>query len=85
MKKTVFKDTAAYSVAMSQETGCIVMVRTTGQKVAIMGSLTREDSVKFAESVTTWIPESIRAAYQQIEPPRTEEGSADPPKLQLVN
>ena len=40
-----------YSVAMSQQDGCIVIVRTNGEKVSIIGSLTREQSVQFCESV----------------------------------
>lgn len=45
---------SAFSVAMSQETGCIVMVRTLGDRATIIGSLTREDSLAFADSVIDW-------------------------------
>jgi hypothetical protein len=71
MKKTVFPK-AAFSVAMSLETGCIVMVRARGDKQEIMGSLTREDSLKFAQGLLDWIPEAAQAPE-----PR--------PKLTLVN
>lgn len=43
-----------FSVAMSQDTGCIVMVRSNGAKVTVIGSLTREDSLTFADSVIDW-------------------------------
>jgi hypothetical protein len=58
VKKTVFKDPAAYSVAMSKDTGCIVMVRTNGPSVTVMGSLTREDSVKFCKELVEWAPDA---------------------------
>jgi hypothetical protein len=64
MKKTVF-DKPAYSVAMSQETGCIVMVKTEGRKVSVIGSLDRAMSMKFADGVLQWMPEALRA---QLEP-----------------
>lgn len=60
MKKTVF-DEPAYSVAMSQDTGCIVMVKTQGRKVTVIGSLTHEASIKFAHGVLQWMPEALRA------------------------
>jgi hypothetical protein len=62
MKKTVFKDPTAYSVAMSRDTGCIVMVQTRGQAITVMGSLTREDSVKFCKELVAWLPDAIRLA-----------------------
>jgi hypothetical protein len=67
MKKTVF-DKPAYSVAMSQDTGCIVMVKTTGRKVEVMGSLTHEDSLKFAQGILDWIPEAVRGIHD-VQPP----------------
>jgi hypothetical protein len=60
MKKTVFKDPAAYSVAMSKDTGCIVMVRTNGQSVTVMGALDRAQSVKFADGLLQWMPEGLK-------------------------
>lgn len=49
-----------FSVAMSQDTGCIVMVRSNGAKVTVIGSLTRDDSLKFADSVIDWeAPEPV--------------------------
>lgn len=66
MKKTVFKDPAsAYSVAMSRDTGCIVMIKTHGAKVTVMGSLDRASSVKFADELLQWMPEKL----QHREPP----------------
>ena len=43
-----------YSVAMSRDTGCIVMVRTRGKAVEVMGSMTREQSLTFADGVIDW-------------------------------
>ncbi len=59
MKKTEFAK-PAYSVAMSEETGCIVMVKTVGREVTVIGSLTHEASIKFADGVLKWIPEALR-------------------------
>jgi hypothetical protein len=50
-----------YSVAMSKETGCIVMVRTNGKQVSVVGSLTREDSLQFVKSIMEWSDETIKA------------------------
>lgn len=56
-----------YSVAMSKETGAIVMVRTRGKSVEVMGSMTREDSVNFVKGILEWsertIQEDSRLAY----------------------
>ncbi len=57
MKKTQFPNPACYSVAMSTETGCIVMVRDSGKERTVVGSLTREDSVKFANELLQWEPD----------------------------
>jgi len=65
MKKTQFPNPAAYSVAMSTETGCIVMVRDSGKERTVVGSLTREDSVKFAEELLSWGQEIDEAAPAQ--------------------
>ena len=54
MKKTQFPNPASYSVAMSTETGCIVMVRDSGKERTICGSLTRQDSIKFAIELMEW-------------------------------
>lgn len=53
-KKSEFTGRPEFSVAMSQDTGCIVMVRKLGAKVNVMGSLTREQSVEFAKSLIDW-------------------------------
>lgn len=50
-----------YSVAMSKDTGCIVMVRTNGTKATVIGALTREDSLNFAGGVLDWVLESGEA------------------------
>ncbi len=51
----------AYSVAMSKDTGCIVMVRTNGRNVTVMGSLTREDSLNFVKGILEWSEATIKA------------------------
>jgi hypothetical protein len=60
---------SVFSVAMSQETGCIVMVRTNGHQVTVIGSLKREESLGFADSVIDWEaapePEKLSADEQQ--------------------
>ena len=53
MKKTHFP-APEYSVAMSLDTGCIVMIKTVNGKQQIMGSLTRDDSLKFAQGLFDW-------------------------------
>ena len=50
-----------YSVAMSKDTGCIVMVRTNGKAVTVVGSLTREDSLSFVKDIMEWSDATIRA------------------------
>jgi hypothetical protein len=55
------KKKPAYSVAMSKDTGCIVMIRTDGKQVSVMGSLTREDSLNFVKSILEWSDETIKA------------------------
>lgn len=49
-----------YSVAMSKDTGCIVMVRTNGKVVSVMGSLTREQSLDFVKGILEWSDETIK-------------------------
>lgn len=56
----------AYSVAMSKDTGAIVMVRTNGQKVTVMGSLSREDSLAFVKGILDWSQEVIREDAPRI-------------------
>ena len=74
MKKSQF-DKPEFSVAMSLETGCVVMVRSLRSKQEVCGSLSREDSMKFALGILDWAPENVQA-----EPPKPES-----PKLHLVN
>lgn len=50
-----------YSVAMSKETGAIVMVRTRGKAVEVMGSMTREDSLNFIKGIMEWSESTIKA------------------------
>jgi hypothetical protein len=61
--KRITKST--FSVAMSQETGCIVMVRTLGAQAIVIGSLTKEQSDAFARGVLDWraAPLENRMAY----------------------
>ena len=63
MKKTDFGKTS-FAVAMSQDTGCIVMVRTTAGQQAVVGTLTREQSLAFAESILVWGEEELPAGVQ---------------------
>ncbi len=51
----------AYSVAMSKDTGCIVMIKTHGTSVSVMGSLTREDSLNFVKDILDWSDSTIKA------------------------
>ena len=64
-KKSEFTGRPAYSVAMSQEDGCIVMVKTNGKQVTIMGSLTRDMSLKFADSIQQWMPEALKRGSER--------------------
>lgn len=52
---------SSFSVAMSQDTGCIVMVRTNGQKATIIGSLDKEQSEAFAQGILDWVPPASQA------------------------
>lgn len=49
-----------YSVAMSKNDGCIVMVRTRGQQVEVMGSMSRDQSLEFVKSIMEWSERTIR-------------------------
>ncbi len=70
MKKTKFPP-IEHSVAMSLDTGCIVMIRASTAGNKVVGSLTRVDSVKFAQSILEWIPQTAEAPER--------------PKLTVVN
>jgi hypothetical protein len=49
-----------YSVAMSKDTGCIVMIRARGRQIEVMGSMTREDTVNFVKGILEWADETIK-------------------------
>lgn len=72
MKKPKRATKSTFSVAMSQETGCIVMVRTNGHQVTVIGSVTRDDSLKFAQSMIDWVkgstPEKLAESEQSVRP-----------------
>ena len=55
-----------YSVAMSKDTGCIVMVKVKGQDVKVMGSLTREQSLAFVKDILDWSNDTIRKEGPRI-------------------
>jgi hypothetical protein len=55
----------SYSVAMSTETGCLVMVQIVPGKngstnLKVMGSLDRDASVKLAQELVDWVAEIPR-------------------------
>ena len=56
-----------YSIAMSKETGCIVMVRTRGKQVEVMGSMTREQSLDFVKGIMEWTKEVIKEDAPRIQ------------------
>jgi hypothetical protein len=56
-----------YSIAMSKETGCIVMVRTRGKQVEVMGSMTREQSLDFVQGIMEWTKEVIKEDAPRIQ------------------
>jgi hypothetical protein len=56
-----------YSIAMSKETGCIVMVRTRGKQVEVMGSMTRDQSLDFVTGIIDWSKEVIREDAPRIQ------------------
>ena len=45
-------------MAMSQETGCMVMVKTLGVKISVIGSLDKKMSEHLARAIMAWKPES---------------------------
>lgn len=55
-----------YSVAMSKDTGCIVMVRTRGKLIEVMGSMTREQSIEFVAGIMDWTREVIQEDRPRI-------------------
>jgi hypothetical protein len=57
---------STYSVAMSKETGAIVMLRTNGKKVSVIGSMSREDSLGFVEGIMKWSASTIREEGPRI-------------------
>ena len=66
-KKRVNKST--FSVAMSKDTGCLVMVRTNGTQVTVVGYLSKDESMGMANALLSWSAEAVsvcepsRAAY----------------------
>ena len=54
MKKSEFTGRASYSVAMSKDTGCIVMTRTNGKHISVCGSMSREESLNFVKGIMEW-------------------------------
>jgi hypothetical protein len=55
-----------YSIAMSKDDGAIVMVRTRGQVVEVMGSMTREQSLDLVKGIMEWSKEVIREEAPRI-------------------
>lgn len=48
---------STFSVAMSEDDGCIVMTRSNGRgKVTVIGALPREISLDFAAALINWKP-----------------------------
>jgi hypothetical protein len=70
VKKTDFGGKkAAYSVAMSKETGCIVMIRIeTDDSLKVMGSLDREQSLLMAKDIQEWSGTVSEAVGQAVKP-----------------
>ena len=56
-----------YSIAMSKEDGCIVMVRTRGKQVEVMGSMTRDQSMDFVQGILEWTKEVIKEDGPRIQ------------------
>lgn len=75
MKKTNFGGKRQYSVAMSQETGCIVMIQINpDESLKVMGSLDREQSLNLAHELIAWTASIDKAVDKAVKP-----------KLSLVN
>ena len=56
-----------YSVAVSKETGCIVMVRTNGKVISVVGSLDRKQTLGFVSQIMDWSDETIREDAPRIQ------------------
>lgn len=58
MKRTNFAETAdTFSVAMSKETGCVVVIKNGAE---IVGSMTREQSMLLGDVLLKFVPPAIR-------------------------
>ena len=55
-----------YSIAMSKTDGCIVMVRTRGKQMEVMGSMSRQQSLDFVKSIMEWSHEVIEEDRPRI-------------------
>jgi hypothetical protein len=55
-----------YSVAMADSDGCIVMLLNSH----VVGSMSREDSIGFANGLLLWIPPTLRASEIAVDPHR---------------
>jgi hypothetical protein len=56
----------AFSVAMSKEDGCIVMIRSRGKVIEVVGSVPRAQSIDFAYGLLDWgkpAAEAEKAVY----------------------
>jgi hypothetical protein len=56
----------SYSIAMSKDDGAIVMVRTRGNIVEVMGSMTREQSLDLVKGIMEWTREVIQEDSPRI-------------------
>ena len=57
MKRTLEKP--IFTMAMSERTGCLVMVRTTGDEVKVIGSLPRAESQMLADRIRNWREQTV--------------------------
>lgn len=62
MERTL-KDT--YSVATDDVTGRLVIIRCNRE---VIGALSREESIAFAQNIIDWIPQAMRSAPKADEP-----------------
>lgn len=62
MAKRIAK--AVFSVAMSKQDGCLVMIRTNGTKVTVMGALDKAMSQGIARAILDWHPENATNGSQ---------------------
>ena len=60
---------STYSVAMSKDHGTLVMVRTNGSKVTVIGAMSRQDSVDFVKGIMEWSDSTIKAEQPRIQLP----------------